>query len=118
MSRIKIKDNGRDVSICETGFSFGVLFFGPIKPLLKKDYKYAVIIFITQILLCILMWLFIKNVLALIISCGYIIILINLLFAVNYNRLYLEDLIDKGYMPRDGFEGVKLYKKGIYYSYK
>ncbi len=118
MSELKIKDHGRDVSICETGFSFGVLFFGAIKPLLRRNYKYAIIIFVTQILLCALMYIFIKETIPLVLTCLYIVAVINILFAANYNRLYLEDLIEKGYMPRDGYEGVKLYKKGIYYSYK
>ena len=56
------------------GFSFTTLFFGPLPALLRWDFKW----FIIQCLLC---WLVIPI----------------LVFAFVYNRIYLRQLLERGY---------------------
>ena len=43
-------------------------------------------------------------------------IIINLLFASNYNILVIERLLKEGYYPMDYDSSDKLIKKGIYFK--
>ena len=48
--------------------------------------------------------------------CFIIIIIINVLFACNYNLLVIERLLKEGYYPMDYNSSEKLIKKGIYFK--
>ena len=53
-----------------------------------------------------------------IIICLLMLILINILFAANYNMIVIEDLLKKGYVPLDHNSSDLLIKKGIYFKLK
>ena len=44
------------------------------------------------------------------------ILVLNLLFACNYNMLTIERLLKEGYYPMDYNSSDKLIKKGIYFK--
>ena len=43
-------------------------------------------------------------------------IIINILFALNYNMIVIERLLKEGYYPMDYQSSDKLIKKGIYFK--
>ena len=51
-----------------------------------------------------------------ILICILMLLLINTLFAVNYNMIIIEDLLKKGYVPLDYNSSNILIKKGIYFK--
>lgn len=60
------------------GYSWTMLFFGPLVPLFRGDIKYALITFFLS---------YISNGLS------------RLIFPFIYNRMYIERLLKKGYFP-------------------
>ena len=77
------------------GFSWTTLFFGFIVALIRGDIKWTII----QIILSI-------------ISLG----IANLVMPFIYNKIYVKELLEKGYAPAD--EGIKnlLSSKGIMFA--
>lgn len=67
------------------GFSWTILFFGWIVCIFRKDWKWMAIIF----LMTLLQVLFISQTAAPI---------INIVMAFMYNKIYVKDLLDKGYI--------------------
>ena len=43
-------------------------------------------------------------------------LVINILFAANYNMIIVEDLLKKGYVPLDYNSSNLLIQKGIYFK--
>ncbi|GHV41285.1 hypothetical protein FACS1894187_22910 [Synergistales bacterium] len=75
------------------GFSWTVLFFGPFVPLLRGDYKWAVIMLVFDIF------------------TGH---LASLVLAFMYNKIYTRSLIiDKGFVPADDRSRQQLRIAGI-----
>lgn len=68
------------------GYSFSTLFWGFLAPLFRGD-------FLTAIILAIF------NVNGIIYSYGAFSFLVNLLFAAVYNKIYIKNLLKKGYTP-------------------
>jgi hypothetical protein len=68
------------VRVAPVGFSWTVLFFGFFPPLIRSDWKYGLIILAAAL-----------------ISIGWS----NLIFSFIYNRLYIEELVDQGYLVID-----------------
>lgn len=73
------------------GFSWTTLFFAFMPALIRGDFK----------------WFFVQLVLA-ILSVD----LSSLIFAFFYNKIYLNDLLSKGYVPADKRSNVILRRKG------
>ncbi len=84
------------------GFSWTVFFFGFFVPLIRGDLKWAVIMFLLAFLL------------------GYFTygvggVIVGLIFSFKYNKIYIKDLLLKGYKPVTKEEGLKLANNGMYY---
>ena len=75
MTRIMKNEYGQ-VKTVKEGFSWTVLFLGVFVPLFRRDFKWALIMAIVGFLSCGISWL---------------------VFPFFYNKVYIEDLIDKGY---------------------
>lgn len=67
------------------GFAWTVLFFGFFPALFRKDWKWALIIFLLAGMTCYLS---------------------TIVFAFLYNRLYIRDLIADGYFARSITDGT------------
>ena len=68
------------------GFSWTVFFFGLFVPLIRGDLKWAAIMFALSLLAGSL-------------SFGLGSLFISLIFSFIYNKLYIKELLEKGYRP-------------------
>lgn len=100
---------------CDFGFISEFIYLGFLYPLKKKNYKMFYIILITQVAISAFIMTFIPFKIG-IIACIGMLILINLLFAGNYNMIVIEDLLKRGYVPLDYNSSDLLIKKGIYFK--
>ena len=75
------------------GFSWTTLFFGGFVPLVRGDLKWFVIMWISAALTLGIAWI---------------------IWPFFYNKIYIKDLIEKGYRPQAGSELEEaLIEKGI-----
>lgn len=74
------------------GFSWTTLFFGCLPALFRGDLKWALIMFICNL-----------------VTCGISLII----FPFFYNKSYVKDLLEKGYKPADDAAYHVLKDKGI-----
>ena len=87
----KHKDTGV-VKTAPLGFSWTSLLFGIFVPMFRGDWK----------------WFFIGLVLAVVtLGLGWIVI------AFLYNKIYIKNLMEKGYIPADDISKQSLISKGI-----
>lgn len=100
---------------CDYGFIKEMIYLGFLYPLKKKNYKMFYIILITEVAVSTLIMCFIPFNIGIII-CILTLLLINILFAANYNMMVIEDLLKKGYVPLDHNSSELLIKKGIYFK--
>lgn len=77
------------------GFSWTVFFFGMLVPLFRGDLKWAAIMFLTILI-------------AGSVSYGLGGLLISFIFAFIYNKMYIKELIEKGYRPPASYESQVL----------
>ncbi|MDO5569458.1 MAG: hypothetical protein Q4G04_05055 [bacterium] len=101
---------------CNIGPVWIMLLLGSIYPLKNKDYKFFGIIILSKIASLILIMLFIKNIYIAITTFLFVYLLINLLFALNYNLIIIEYYINQGYKPLTRESAEKLLKKGLYFQ--
>jgi|SRR5699024_1098561 len=73
--------NRKDVKL---GFSWTFFFFGLFVPLFRGDMKWTVIVLLITLVL-------------MAIGLGGAVWVVSLAFAFFYNKLYAQDLLDKGY---------------------
>lgn len=73
------------------GFSWTVFFFGFFVPLLRGDYKWALILFLFASI-------------AGSASEGAGGLLVSIVFAFLYNKIYIKGLLEKGYRPPVSYE--------------
>ncbi len=100
---------------CDYGFIPEMIYLGFLYPLKKKNYKMFYIILLTQVAVSSLIMCFIPFVIGLI-TCISMLLVINLLFAGNYNMIVIEEFLKKGYVPLDYNSSDLLIKKGIYFK--
>lgn len=102
---------------CEWGFIKEMIYLGFLYPIKKQNYKMYYIMLMTQVAVSVLIMMFIPFKIGIICTLAMI-LLINLLFAGNYNRIVIEELLRKGYTPLDYNSSDLLIKKGIYFKLK
>ncbi len=77
----------------KVGFSWTVFFFGSFPALFRGDFKWFIIIFFANML-----------------TAGFS----NLFFMFFYNKLYINDLLLKGYQPVDRMSEQTLMSRGFH----
>lgn len=100
---------------CDYGFIKEMIYLGFLYPLKKQNYKMFYIILITEVAVSTLIMSLIPFKIG-IITCLIMLLIINILFAANYNMIIVEDLLKKGYVPLDYNSSNILIKKGIYFK--
>ena len=85
---------------CPTGYSWTTCFFNLFVPLVRGDIKWAAI----NAALCLLICVVTFNVGAL---------LVGPIFAAFYNKLYIKDQLEKGFVPADEDSRQWLVQNGI-----
>lgn len=88
---LKNTSNGlvKDVNL---GFSWTTFFFGAFVPLFRSDFKWAIIMFLLGS-----------------ITFG----ISGFIFPFIYNKIYIKEMIEKGYKPIDNYGENKLKDLGI-----
>ena len=118
MEKVYLKyDDNRPCVECDYGFAAGLLLLGFLYPYKKGNMKFFLIILMLQLAVCtLLIILFSMPVLYKLLLCIVMILIINFLFACNYNMLIIETLLKEGYYPMDYSSSDKLIKKGVYFK--
>lgn len=118
MEKVYLKyDDVRPCVECDYGFVKEFIFMGFFYPFKKKDLRFFFIVLGLQLSICTLLLILMQTPLVFrIIVCLIMIVIINLLFAINYNMLVIERLLKEGYYPMDYNSSDKLIKKGIYFK--
>jgi len=76
----------------KVGFSFTMLFFGLFVPLFRGDFKWTILALIIAIVTCGFGWLVMPFI---------------------YNKMYIKDLLERGYLPVTDEDRSILQGKGI-----
>lgn len=100
---------------CDFGFIKEMIYLGFIYPIIKKNYKMFSIMFTTELAVVTLIMCVIPSLVGIIASIVMLLVM-NLLFAANYNMIVIERLLKKGYVPQDYNSSNMLIKKGIYFK--
>lgn len=82
------------------GFSWTFFFFGWFVPLFRGDWKLFIITLIGTIVLGY-------------VSMGFASAVLNIVFSFLYNKLYIQDLINKGFTPADEFSEKAIKGAGL-----
>lgn len=88
---LRHKDNNLTKQ-AKIGFSWTVFFFGWIVPFVRGDSKWGVIMLLLSF-----------------VTAG----ISNWVFVFIYNKIYLNELFEQGYIPADNFSILALEKKGM-----
>ena len=91
--KVILKHDSGMVKEVKKGFSWTLFFFGLFVPLIRGDLKWGVIMFLLQFL-------------AGIFTIGVGSFVVSLIFAFIYNKIYIKELLEKGYRPTADFEEV------------
>ncbi|MFP7492918.1 DUF2628 domain-containing protein [Terribacillus saccharophilus] len=84
----------------KVGFSWTTFFFGFLTPLFRGDLKWAIIIVIIEAVLGSF-------------SFGLGSFVTGIVFSFIYNKIYIKELIEKGYQPADEESRVLLQEREI-----
>ena len=95
--KIRVKNDIRRTKEIKIGFSWTMFFFGIFVPLFRGDWKWFLIILLTEVLLGM-------------VSGGIITLLLMIAFPFFYNKLYARDLYEKGYRGLTPGENQELIK--------
>lgn len=93
--KVYMKNQFDAVKQVKIGFSWTMLFFGFFTPLVRGDWKWFLIALLLGI-----------------ITLG----LSNIVLAFIYNKLYIKDLIERGWMPADDNCKMAFRNSGIYFA--
>lgn len=88
---------------CPTGYSWTTFFFGVFVPLMRGDIKWAAILFALCALIAI-------------ITAGIGAFFITPIFAFFYNKLYIKELLEKGYTGADDYSRNYLISNGLIFQ--
>lgn len=91
--KVILKHDSGLVKEVKKGFSWTLFFFGLFVPLIRGDLKWAVIMFLLQVLVGSF-------------TLGIGALVVNLIFAFIYNKIYIKELLEKGYRPSGEFQQV------------
>ena len=91
--KLNLKNQFGAIKTVKLGFSWTMLFFGFFVPLFRGDWKWAILSFL----------------LPFVTACTSLFILPFL-----YNKMYIKDLIVKGWTPADDTSANILKAKGLY----
>lgn len=78
----------------KVGYSWTVLFFGFFVPLIRGDWKWAILMLIVAV--C---------------SAG----IAQVILSFTYNKIYIKDLIEHGWLPADETAANAFRTKGIFF---
>src|SRR5690606_8673452 len=84
----------------KVGFSWTTFFFGFFPALFRGDLKWAVIMFITSAIIGTF-------------TFGLGAWIPGIIFSFVYNKIYIKELLEKGYLPQDENAKIVLQNKGI-----
>lgn len=90
--KVYLKHDSGMVKEVKIGFSWTTFFFGIFPALFRGDWKWAGIMFICNLL-----------------SYG----VATMIFAFFYNKLYIKDLLEKGWKPSTDVDNEILIQKGL-----
>ena len=96
---LKQKDTGV-IKECTTGYSWTSFFFGGFVPLCRGDLKWAVILFVLSFLVAFC-------------TAGFGVIFVSPVFGFFYNKVYIKDLVEKGYTYTDENSRLYLISNGV-----
>ena len=89
---IKLRNKNGVLTECKVGFSWTNLFFGFLTPLFRADIKWAIIQFVLAIVsYSVSLWV----------------------FPFFYNKIYIKNLLNKGYYPATDIDEEILINKGF-----
>ena len=91
--KINMKSTIGVIKQVKLGFSWTMLFFGVFVPLIRGDFKWAIISLLAALLTCGFAWF---------------------VFPFIYNKIYIKELIEKGWLPADEVAAAALKSKGIF----
>lgn len=98
--RVRLKNDAGVVKEVKIGFSWTTFFFGFFPALFRGDLKWAAIMFITAVAVGAF-------------TAGLGAWVPGIIFSFIYNKIYIKELLEKGYRPADEFAQTTLQSKGI-----
>lgn len=90
----------KNIKKAKIGFSWTTFFFGFFPAVFREDWKWAAIIFLIEMVVSIP-------------TLGFGFSIIGIIFSFFYNRLYINDLLAKGYEPADEYSKNGLNNKNF-----
>ncbi|MCQ6561717.1 DUF2628 domain-containing protein [Paenibacillus mendelii] len=98
--KVRLKNAVGGLKEVKVGFSWTTFFFGFFPALFRGDLKWAVIMFITSVAIGIF-------------TLGFGAWIPGIIFSFIYNKMYIKELLEKGYRPADDHAQSALQTKGI-----
>lgn len=93
-------DSTRQVKDVKIGWSWTTFFFGFFPALFRGDWKWGLIIALIQIITGTF-------------TMGISVSIISIIFAIIYNKIYINDLLKQGYRPTDQTSADLLRQRGF-----
>lgn len=91
--KINMKNSTGIIKQVKLGFSWTMLLFGIFVPLVRGDFKWFLITLLVSVITCGIAWL---------------------VFPFIYNKIYIKELLEKGWLPADEVAANALRSKGIF----
>lgn len=98
--KARLKNDAGVTKEVKIGFSWTTFFFGFFPALFRGDLKWAAIMFITSVVVGFL-------------TFGFGAWIPGIIFSFIYNKIYIKELLEKGYRPVDEETRTELQHKGI-----
>lgn len=98
--KARLKNEAGVVKEVKVGFSWTTFFFGFFPALIRGDLKWAAIMFITAAVIGAL-------------TLGFGAWIPGIIFSFVYNKIFIKELLEKGYRPADEQTQAELSSRGI-----